>query len=50
MAVDPKANQKFKDANTVSFSGTVWVNGVEFIVVGTDNNRLTLQPVSVKIS
>lgn len=52
MAVDPKANAEFVQANSRTFDpGSVVVaNGVQFTVVSNQGNVLVLKPVTARIS
>ena len=51
MAVDPQANQAYRDTNTIKFATgqQVWVAGLEFRVVDVKDGQLILAPVGFKL-
>lgn len=51
MAVDPKANQAYRDSKDIKFAPgqQVWVSGIEFRVIDVKDGQLILEPVAVKL-
>ena len=59
MAIDPKANERFKanederqavNDGVFKVGAQIWVQGVQFAVVSNQGNELLLRPVSARIS